>query len=66
MTEIAIRRGSAPLAPAAVFGGVLALSAAAWLVLAARMAGMDAGPGGDPGPGQPDQPVPARTVKAAQ
>jgi predicted metal-binding membrane protein len=50
MTGIAIRRDAAPLVPAAVFGGVLALSAAAWLVLAARMAGMDAGPGGDPGP----------------
>jgi hypothetical protein len=51
MAEIAIRReGDSLLAPAAVLTAILAASAAAWLVLAARMSGMGGGPGGDPGP----------------
>lgn len=50
MAEIAIRRErDSLLAPAAVLAAILATSAAAWLVLAARMSGMDGGPGGDPG-----------------
>ena len=50
MAEIAIgREADSRLAPAAVLAGVLAASAVAWLVLAGRMSGMDAGPGGDPG-----------------
>ena len=35
--------------PAAVVAGVLAATAAGWVVLIGRMAGMDMGPGGDPG-----------------
>jgi predicted metal-binding membrane protein len=35
--------------PAAVVASVLAVAAAGWFVLASRMAGMDTGPGGDPG-----------------
>jgi predicted metal-binding membrane protein len=35
--------------PAAVIVGVLAAAAAGWWVLIERMAGMDSGPGGDPG-----------------
>ncbi len=50
MAEIAIgREADSRLAPAAVLAGVLAASAVAWLALAGRMSGMDAGPGGDPG-----------------
>lgn len=41
-------RGSR-IVPAAVAGGVLAVAAAAWVVLARRMAGMDVGPGGGAG-----------------
>jgi predicted metal-binding membrane protein len=35
--------------PAAAVAAVLAVAAAGWFVLAARMAGMDSGPGGNPG-----------------
>ncbi len=50
MAEIAIRRERDQLlAPAAILAAILAASAAAWVVLAARMSGMDSGPGGDPG-----------------
>src|SRR5437763_4003110 len=50
MAQLAIRRHSMPgLMPAAVLAGVLATAAAGWLVLIQRMAGMDTGPGGDPG-----------------
>jgi predicted metal-binding membrane protein len=38
------------LTSGALIAGVLGLAAAAWLVLIPRMAGMDMGPGGDPGP----------------
>jgi hypothetical protein len=37
------------VAPAAVLAGVLAAAGVGWLVLAHRMAGMDMGPGGNPG-----------------
>jgi Predicted metal-binding integral membrane protein (DUF2182) len=51
MAGIAIRRErDSLLAPAGVLVAVLAASAGAWLVLAARMSGMDGGPGVDPGP----------------
>ena len=50
MTAHAIRRHTeSRLVPAAVAAGVLAAAAAAWVVLARRMAGMDMSPGGDPG-----------------
>jgi predicted metal-binding membrane protein len=42
-------RTESRVAPAAVLAGVLAAAGAGWLVLAHRMAGMDMGPGGDPG-----------------
>jgi predicted metal-binding membrane protein len=50
MTQLAFapRLESRLLYPA-VLAGVLAATAAAWLVLIGRMAGMDTGPGGDPG-----------------
>jgi predicted metal-binding membrane protein len=35
--------------PAAAVAAVLAVAAAGWFVITARMAGMDTGPGGDPG-----------------
>jgi predicted metal-binding membrane protein len=37
------------VAPAAAVAAVLAIAVAGWFVLAGRMAGMDTGPGGDPG-----------------
>jgi predicted metal-binding membrane protein len=37
------------LSSGALVAGVLAVAAAGWLVLVPRMAGMDTGPGGDPG-----------------
>jgi predicted metal-binding integral membrane protein DUF2182 len=50
MAEMAIRRErDSVLVPAAVLAAIVSASAAAWLVLAARMSGMDGGPGGDPG-----------------
>ncbi len=38
-----------PATTAALIAGILAAAAVAWVVLARRMAGMDMGPGGDPG-----------------
>jgi predicted metal-binding membrane protein len=50
MTQLALGpRAESRVIPAAASAAVVALAAAAWLVLAARMAGMDTGPGGDPG-----------------
>jgi len=50
MTQLALRRPVEwGVIQAAVLAGVLTAAAVAWLVLAKRMAGMDAGPGGDPG-----------------
>jgi predicted metal-binding membrane protein len=50
MTAHAISpRVESRLVPAAVLAGVLAVTAAGWVVLVTRMAGMDVGPGGDPG-----------------
>jgi predicted metal-binding membrane protein len=50
MSELALTARSEPrLAPAAAFAAVLSGAAVAWIVLAERLAGMDAGPGGDPG-----------------
>jgi hypothetical protein len=50
MTPRAVRPGAeSRLIPTAVVAGVLAAAAAGWLVLTARLAGMDSGPGGDPG-----------------
>jgi predicted metal-binding membrane protein len=50
MTQLALTpRLESRLLPAAVLAGVLTATAAAWLVLIGRMAGMDTGPGGDPG-----------------
>jgi hypothetical protein len=50
VNQLAVRsRADSALIPAAVLAGVLAAAAAGWLVLAERMAGMDNGPGGDPG-----------------
>jgi predicted metal-binding membrane protein len=50
MTQLAFtpRLESRRLSPT-VLAGVLTATAAAWLVLVGRMAGMDTGPGGDPG-----------------
>jgi predicted metal-binding membrane protein len=42
-------RAESRLVPATVAGGVLTVAAAAWVVLARRMAGMDVGPGGGVG-----------------
>jgi predicted metal-binding membrane protein len=42
-------RAESRLLPTAAVAAVLAVAAAGWVVLAGRMAGMDAGPGGDPG-----------------
>jgi predicted metal-binding membrane protein len=50
MTLLAARpRAGSSLAPTAAIAAVLTGSAAAWVVLIPRMAGMDTGPGGDPG-----------------
>jgi Predicted metal-binding integral membrane protein (DUF2182) len=50
MTQIAVRpRAESYLIPTAVIAGVVSATAAGWLVLTERMAGMDSGPGGDPG-----------------
>ena len=50
MSELALTPRSEPrLVPAAAVAAVLAGAVGAWIVLAGRMAGMDAGPGGDPG-----------------
>jgi predicted metal-binding membrane protein len=50
MRQLAVTPRAEPsLVPAAVIAGVLAAAAAGWIVLAERMAGMDTGPGGDPG-----------------
>ncbi len=50
MTEVALRpRAESYLIPTAVIAGLLTATAAGWLVLTERMAGMDSGPGGDPG-----------------
>ena len=42
-------RAQSRLVPAALVAAVLAVAAGGWVVLAQRMAGMDTGPGGDPG-----------------
>lgn len=42
-------RAQSLLVPGAALAAVAAAAAAAWIALAARMAGMDMGPGGDPG-----------------
>lgn len=44
-----IPRASSRLIPTTVIAGVLTATAASWFVLTERMAGMDTGPGGDPG-----------------
>jgi predicted metal-binding membrane protein len=50
MSELAFTpRAESPLVPGATLAAVAAAAAAAWIVLAGRMAGMDMGPGGDPG-----------------
>jgi hypothetical protein len=50
MTQVALQpRPDSRVTPIVVVAGVLAAATAAWIVLVARMAGMDAGPGGDPG-----------------
>lgn len=50
MSELAVSsRVTHRPVPSAVIAGVLATAAAGWLVLTERMAGMDSGPGGDPG-----------------
>lgn len=50
MRQLAVRpRAESCLIPTAVIAGVLTAAAAGWLVLTERMAGMDSGPGGDPG-----------------
>jgi predicted metal-binding membrane protein len=48
-TQAITARTPTALAPTAAAAGVLAAAAAGWLVLVERMAGMDGGPGGDPG-----------------
>jgi predicted metal-binding membrane protein len=51
MTQLdAAPHAQARLIPAATVAGVLLAAATGWLALSARMAGMDAGPGGDLGP----------------
>jgi predicted metal-binding membrane protein len=42
-------QAESPVLPVAAVAAVLAAAAAGWFVLTARMAGMDTGPGGDPG-----------------
>ncbi|MGZ4295750.1 MAG: DUF2182 domain-containing protein [Solirubrobacteraceae bacterium] len=50
MSDLAVTpQAASRLVPAAALAAVLAAASAAWVVLAGRMAGMDAGPGGDPG-----------------
>jgi predicted metal-binding membrane protein len=50
MSDLALTPRSEPrLVPAAALAAVLTGTVGAWIVLAGRMAGMDAGPGGDPG-----------------
>ncbi len=50
MAQVAVRpRAESYLIPTAVIAGVVTAAGAAWLILAERMAGMDTGPGGDPG-----------------
>ena len=50
MTQVAIRpHAESYLIPTAVIAGVVTATAVGWLVLTERMAGMDSGPGGDPG-----------------
>jgi predicted metal-binding membrane protein len=50
MGQVAVTpRADSALLPVAVIAGVVAAAAAGWVVLAERMAGMDTGPGGDPG-----------------
>ena len=50
MTAHAVtRRAESRVVPTAAVAAVLAVAAIGWLVLAPRMAGMDTGPGGDPG-----------------
>jgi predicted metal-binding membrane protein len=50
MTAHAVTRRAEPrVVPTVAVAAVLAVAAAGWLVLAPRMAGMDTGPGGDPG-----------------
>jgi predicted metal-binding membrane protein len=50
MRQLAVSsRPTFRLVPSAVIVGVLAAAAAGWCVLIERMAGMDSGPGGDPG-----------------
>jgi predicted metal-binding membrane protein len=50
MTAHAITpRADSRLVPTATLAGALAVVAAAWIVLIHRMAGMEVGPGGDPG-----------------
>jgi predicted metal-binding membrane protein len=50
MTAHAVnRRAESRVVPTAAVAAVLGVAAVGWLVLTARMAGMDTGPGGDPG-----------------
>jgi predicted metal-binding membrane protein len=50
MTPLTLRpRAESRLIPTALLAAVLTAAASGWLVLAERMAGMDGGPGGDPG-----------------
>lgn len=50
MSELAITpHAESRLVPTAAVAALLAATVAAWIVLAGRMAGMDTGPGGDPG-----------------
>ena len=50
MSDLAlISRAESPWIPGAALAAVTAAAAGAWIVLAERMAGMDMGPGGDPG-----------------
>lgn len=49
MVGLRSRSGAAPAAQVALVGALLALTVLAWLVTDRRMAGMDAGPGTDPG-----------------
>jgi predicted metal-binding membrane protein len=50
MSELAATpHADSPLIPVAAFASVLAAASAGWVALGGRMAGMDTGPGGDPG-----------------
>jgi hypothetical protein len=50
MSELALTsRAESSVVPGAALAAVAAGAAAAWIVLSGRMAGMDTGPGGDPG-----------------